>query len=187
MKNSPAKLALWNFSWPYLTKFFVQGFQATLGFWQVCVCSLRSLHKLQCFALASPQQHQCFCPHFVRAKNRPSGLEHLSSPRQILLSGKAVKNSKEPIWPGNFSPTEPDKRNHFCLKVVAVSTERYLAICRPLQYKPSPIFYILLVFLTSIGVNFGRFLEFRTTIFIDEDKNSSEPIFEHSELMADER
>ena len=26
-----------------------------------------------------------FCPHFVRAKNRPSGLERLSSPRQILL------------------------------------------------------------------------------------------------------
>ena len=26
-----------------------------------------------------------FCPHFVRAKNRPSGLKRLSSPRQILL------------------------------------------------------------------------------------------------------
>ena len=26
-----------------------------------------------------------FCPHFVRAKKRPSGLERLSSPRQILL------------------------------------------------------------------------------------------------------
>ena len=25
-----------------------------------------------------------FCPHFVRAKNQPSGLERLSSPRQIL-------------------------------------------------------------------------------------------------------
>ena len=26
-----------------------------------------------------------FCPHFVRAKNRPFGLERLSSPRQILF------------------------------------------------------------------------------------------------------
>ena len=29
-----------------------------------------------------------FCPHFVRAKNRPSGLKRLSSPRQILLIKK---------------------------------------------------------------------------------------------------
>ena len=27
-----------------------------------------------------------FCPHFVRAKNRPSGLKRLSSPTQILFS-----------------------------------------------------------------------------------------------------
>ena len=72
-------------------------------------------------------------------------------------------------------------------KVVAVSTERYLAICRPLQYKPSPIFYILLVFLTSIGVNFGRFLEYRTVFLYNEEKNISEPFFTESELMSDER
>ena len=29
-----------------------------------------------------------FCPYFVRAKNRPSGLERLSSPRQMLFHGK---------------------------------------------------------------------------------------------------
>ena len=31
-----------------------------------------------------------FCPHFVRAKNRPSGLERLSSPRQILFRSSFV-------------------------------------------------------------------------------------------------
>ena len=41
--------------------------------------------------------------------NLPEGQEWLESPRQKILSGKAVKNSKEPVWPGNFSPTEPDK------------------------------------------------------------------------------
>jgi len=35
-----------------------------------------------------------FCPHFVRAKNRPSGLERLSSPRQILFWGENSKNHK---------------------------------------------------------------------------------------------
>merc|ERR1712079_189878 len=110
----------------------------------------------------------------------------------ILVSTSTTVMSSEPhwfiyifpylLWPlGNISITST------VLMVVAVSTERYLAICRPLQYKPSPIFYIILVFLTSIGVNFGRFLEFRTAIFVDSEKNISEPIFEHSELMADER
>jgi len=39
---------------------------------------------------------------------------------------------------------------------------RYFAICRPLQYKPSASFYIVLVFATSLSVNVGRFLEFRS-------------------------
>ena len=86
VKNSPAKQDLWNFLRPYLTKFFSRAFKPLLALWQVCVCSLSSLHKLQCFALALLQQHWCFCPHFVRAKNRPSGLKRLSSPTQILFS-----------------------------------------------------------------------------------------------------
>ena len=48
--------------------------------------------------------------------NLPEGQEWLESPRQKILSGKAVKNSKEPVWPGNFSPTEPDKI-HICKKM----------------------------------------------------------------------
>ena len=48
-----AKRALQNFSWLYLKKFFVQGFQSTFGLWQVCVCSLCLLDKLQSFAWAS--------------------------------------------------------------------------------------------------------------------------------------
>jgi len=39
---------------------------------------------------------------------------------------------------------------------------RYFAICRPLQYKPSASFYTLFVFGTSLSVNVGRFLEFRS-------------------------
>lgn len=70
--------------------------------------------------------------------------------------------------------------------VVAVSTERYLAICRPLQYKPSPVFYILLVFLTSFGVNFGRFLEF-TIEMVEMGENGTLPVFEPTALMSDER
>ena len=84
------------------------------------------------------------------------------------------------LWPlGNISITST------VLMVAAVSTERHLAICRPLQYKPSPIFYILLVFFTSLGVNVGRFLEFRG----DEcgDQNVTKPCFVPTQLMADER
>ena len=85
------------------------------------------------------------------------------------------------LWPlGNISITST------VLMVAAVSTERHLAICRPLQYKPSPIFYILLVFFTSLGVNVGRFLEFRG----DEcniEKNGTKPCFVPTQLMADER
>ena len=81
------------------------------------------------------------------------------------------------MWPlGNLSITST------VLMVAAVSTERYLAICRPLQYKPSPIFYVLLVVLTSLGVNFGRFLEFRVAA-----RNMTDPTFEPTTLMADER
>ena len=36
-----------------------------------------------------------FSPHFVRAKNWPSGLKRLSSPRQILLHCTKVKMSPE--------------------------------------------------------------------------------------------
>ena len=84
------------------------------------------------------------------------------------------------LWPlGNISITST------VLMVVAVSTERYLAICRPLQYKPSPVFYILLVFLTSFGVNFGRFLEF--TVEQIDYENGTVPVFEPTALMSDER
>lgn len=110
----------------------------------------------------------------------------------ILVSTSTTVMAAEPnwfiyifpylLWPlGNISITST------VLMVVAVSTERYLAICRPLQYKPSPIFYILLVFLTSIAVNFGRFLEFRNSMVFDGIRNISVPIFEPTELMADER
>ena len=76
-----------------------------------------------------------FCPKEVRAKNINSAQakpkqsigvcvasvvsihklaisqEWLESTRQKILSGKAVINSKEPVWQGSFSPTEHDKKN----------------------------------------------------------------------------
>ena len=51
----------------------------------VCVASVASIHKL--------------------ARSQ----EWLESPRQKILSGKAMKNSKEPVWPWNFSFSQSDK------------------------------------------------------------------------------
>merc|ERR1712083_644962 len=55
MKNSPAKRALWNFSPPYLTKFFVWGFQATLGpLASLCMlATLATQTQMLCFGFAS--------------------------------------------------------------------------------------------------------------------------------------
>ena len=55
VKNSPAKRALWNFSRPYLTKFFVQGFQATLGpLASLCMlATLATQTPMLCFGFAS--------------------------------------------------------------------------------------------------------------------------------------
>ena len=60
-------------------------------------------------AEAKPKQSIGVCVASVASIHKLEGQEWLKSPRQKFLSGKAVKNSKEPIWPGNFSPTEPDK------------------------------------------------------------------------------
>ena len=55
------------------------------------------------------------------------------------------------LWPlGNIAITAS------VLMVIAVSTERFLAICRPLQYKPGPAFYVVLVMAISVAVNIGR-------------------------------
>ncbi len=69
------------------------------------------------------------------------------------------------------------------LAVVAVSTERFLAICRPLQYKPSPGFYVLLVLLLSLAVNTGRFLEYS----LEWDDAEQEYNYRQTELMSDTR
>ena len=51
--------------------FLSRAFKPLLALWQVCVCSLHSLHKLQCFAWASPQQHWCFLPS-LRLGKKPA-------------------------------------------------------------------------------------------------------------------
>jgi len=88
------------------------------------------------------------------------------------------------LWPlGNIYITVS------VLLVVAVSTERYLAICRPLQYKPKAIFFIVLVFATSVSVNTGRFFEFRTEkVLIDTNETLEVRYsFAPTEIMSDER
>lgn len=44
--------------------------------------------------------------------------------------------------------------------VVAVATERYFAICKPLFVKPRPSFFITLVVVSSITINVPKFFEF---------------------------
>ena len=45
--------------------------------------------------------------------------------------------------------------------VVAVSTERYRAICDPLKHRQAHYKYIIVVILISIGVRVPRFFEFQ--------------------------
>ena len=80
--------------------------------------------------------------------------------------------------------------------MVVISLCRYLAICRPLQYKPGAAFYIILVFATSVSVNTGRFLEFHTeTVSFGSSGSSNgsmnisriEYSYGPTDLMADER
>ena len=89
------------------------------------------------------------------------------------------------LWPlGNIAITAS------VLMVVAVSTERYLAICRPLQYKPSPVFYVVMVLLIAVGVNTGRFLEY--SLVLDEttggvEGNVTHYAYKYSDFMQDSR
>ena len=86
------------------------------------------------------------------------------------------------LWPlGNIYITVS------VLLVVAVSTERYLAICRPLQYKPKAAFFIILVFATSMSVNIGRFFEFRTEKINETDPGEDQYSFVPTDIMGDER
>lgn len=86
------------------------------------------------------------------------------------------------LWPlGNIYITVS------VLLVVAVSTERYLAICRPLQYKPKAAFFIILVFATSMSVNIGRFFEFRTEKINETDSDEDQYSFVPTDIMGDER
>ncbi|QQP49426.1 Uncharacterized protein FKW44_010101 [Caligus rogercresseyi] len=72
------------------------------------------------------------------------------------------------------------------LMVVAVSAERYLAICRPLQYKPSPSFYVILVFCISFSVNAGKFLEYRWFDYVDPVTNVTTIYADITTLMKNE-
>nr|XP_040569928.1 FMRFamide receptor-like [Lepeophtheirus salmonis] len=72
------------------------------------------------------------------------------------------------------------------LMVVAVSAERYLAICRPLQYKPSPSFYVFLVMFISFSVNAGKFLEYRWYDYFDKVTNTTTLYADITTLMKNE-
>ena len=87
------------------------------------------------------------------------------------------------LWPaGNIAITAS------VLMVVAVSTERYLAICRPLQYKPSPSFYVLFVLLVAVTVNSGRFLEYTLVERPHPDGgNATVYMYDYSDFMRDSR
>ena len=116
----------------------------------------------------------------------------------FLLMSSCTVLAKEPqwfvlifpylLWPlGNIAITAS------VLMVVAVSTERFLAICRPLQYKPSPGFYVSLVLLISVAVNLGKFFEYqlvRTKLEPKDNETSTIAVrtdYKQTTLMQDER
>ena len=67
--------------------------------------------------------------------------------------------------------------------VVAVSTERYRAICYPLKHRQAHYKYTIVVLLISIGVRVPRFFEFQLvrlqneTIDYDTTKLSEDPMY----------
>jgi hypothetical protein len=67
--------------------------------------------------------------------------------------------------------------------VVAVSTERYRAICDPLKHRQAYYKYIIVVLLLSIGVRVPRFFEFQLvrleneTIDYDTTNLSEDPMY----------
>ena len=67
--------------------------------------------------------------------------------------------------------------------VVAVSTERYRAICDPLKHRQAHYKYIIVVLLISIGVRVPRFFEFQLvrleneTIDYDTTNLSEDPMY----------
>jgi hypothetical protein len=115
--------------------------------------------------------------HFTRFYFCPSSTAETDSQNGLQFS--------KVLWPlGNIYITVS------VLLVVAVSTERYLAICRPLQYKPKAVFFIILVLATSMSVNIGRFFEFRTEETAGDDGNATAGLlysFVPTEIMGDER
>ena len=66
--------------------------------------------------------------------------------------------------------------------VVAVSTERYRAICDPLKHRQAHYKYIIVVLLISIGVRVPRFFEFQHvqengTVDYDTTNLSEDPMY----------
>ncbi|CAB4067328.1 unnamed protein product [Lepeophtheirus salmonis] len=120
-----------------------------------------------------------------RFDNHLYGYEHLHHCCKLSLSGSAslVQNpiSIFSLWPfGHIAITAS------VLMVVAVSAERYLAICRPLQYKPSPSFYVFLVMFISFSVNAGKFLEYRWYDYFDKVTNTTTLYADITTLMKNE-
>ena len=63
---------------------------------------------------------------------------------------------------------------------------RYLAICRPLQYKPGRWFYLSLVMAISLAVNAGKFLEFQTIREVNKNGTVSH-VADRTAYMSDTR
>ena len=63
---------------------------------------------------------------------------------------------------------------------------RYLAICRPLQYKPGRWFYLSLVMAISLAVNAGKFLEFQTIREVKKNGTISH-VVDRTAYMSDTR
>ncbi|TRY77004.1 hypothetical protein TCAL_02696 [Tigriopus californicus] len=63
--------------------------------------------------------------------------------------------------------------------IVAVSAERYKAVCHPLSHRHAPFKFVLMVIFTSIGLEFPRFFQFRLV------NNGTHTDFWTTKLMED--
>ena len=91
-----------------------------------------------------------------------NGLKGETYPISTIVSWRcnAFFSRYKVIFPYVWHPLKNVVTSGCVFMVVAVATERYFAICKPLFVKPRPSFFITLVVVSSITINVPKFFEF---------------------------